>query len=303
MAAKVRRQSAASRTRMTILTIVCLIVVASIVSAFLSGWMLKPNYYTIKNPKVTRSVRIVQLSDLYGKTFGKGNERLVTAVEILEPDIIAITGDMFYEYAGRDQVDLVLDLLKKLNEIAPVYYTFGDQETSYIANGGESVVKEIKATGTTVLDFTYVDIKFEREIVSQAIRLGGANGMFYKDNVAFGKEQKFMQDFTKTKLPTVLLTHDGTGLLNYGNIKKWNVDFVLSGNTLGGIIRIPFAGGLFGINGQFFSEYSKGLFTFEDEKITKTAIVNAGLGSDRDLPMRFNNFPDLVCVDIERPLD
>ena len=302
--AKIRKSSAASRARMTFLTIVCIAVIASLVSTFLSSWMLKPKYYTIKLENLSRSVRIVQLSDLYGHSFGKENERLLTAVGILKPDIIAVTGDMFYEYAGKDQVDLICKTLEKLNEIAPVYYTFGDQERSYIANGGEAVVKQIKDTGTKILDFTYEDIKFEREIVGQTIRIGGAYGMFYKDGVTFGNEQKFMQNFTKTNLPTILITHDGTGLLNYGNIKKWDVDVTLSGHTLGGIVRFPVAGGLFGINGQFFSEYSKGLFTFADEegKTTQTAVVCAGLSSDRDIPMRFNNFPDLVCVDIERAL-
>ncbi|MBQ6264090.1 MAG: hypothetical protein IJK60_01410 [Clostridia bacterium] len=303
MAPKVRQTSAASRARMSILTILLIAIIASLVSMFLSGWMLKPNYYTIKMKNLDRSVRIVQLSDLYGKSFGKENERLIEAVEILKPDIIAVTGDMFPEFAGRDQVDLVCGTLEKLNEIAPVYYTFGDQERSYIANGGENVVKQIKATGTTVLDYTYVDIKFEREIIGQSIRIGGVYGMLYKDNVTYGKEQEFMNKFTKTDLVTVLLTHDGTGLLNYGNIKKWDVDITLSGHTLGGIMRFPVAGGLFGINGQFFSEYSKGMFTFEEENTTKTAIVCAGLGSDREIPKRFNNFPDLVCVDIERDLE
>ncbi|MBR4766704.1 MAG: metallophosphoesterase [Clostridia bacterium] len=301
--AKIRRSNAASRARMTVLTLIALIVIASLISTFLSVWMLKPKYYTVKLPKITRSVRIVQLSDLYGHSFGNENDRLLTAVGILKPDIIAVTGDMFFENAGSDQIDLVCGTLTKLNELAPVYYTLGDQERNYIAKDGDGVVKKIKATGTKILDFTYEDIRFDREIVGQSIRIGGAYGMFYKDNVTFGSEQKFMQDFTKTDLPTILITHDGTGLLNYGNLKKWDVDVTLSGHTLGGIIRVPVAGGLFGINGQFFSDYSKGMFTFEEESGTKTAIVCAGLSSDRELPMRFNNFPDLVCVDIERALE
>lgn len=303
MAAKIRRSSAASRARMSILTIICLAVVASLVSTFLSDWMLKPNYYTIKQPGITRSVRIVQLSDLYGKSFGKENARLIEAVSILKPDIIAITGDMIHEFSGDGEVDLLCSTLSAFREIAPVYYAMGDQERGFIANGGESLVKKIKDTGTKILDYTFEDVKFEREIVGQSIRIGGVYGMLYKDNVSYGKEQEFMNKFTKTDLVTILLTHDGTGLLNYGNIKKWDVDITLSGHTIGGVVRFPVAGGLFGINGQFFSEYSKGMFTFEEEGGKKTAIVNAGLGNDREIPMRFNNFPDLVCIDIERALD
>ena len=300
MAAKIRKTSTAARGRMTVLTIILLLIITALVSTFLSGWLLKPKYYVIRSPKITRSVRIVQLSDLYAKSFGKENSRLIEAVNILEPDIIAITGDMFPETSGSTEIDLVCGTLTKLKEIAPVYYALGDQERDYIANGGSNIIKKLKEAGAVILDYTYQDIDFSREIVGQSIRLGGVYGMLYKDNVSFGKEQEFMTKFTNTDRLTILLTHDGTGLLNYGNIKKWDVDVTLSGHTLGGIVRVPFAGGFYGIDGNFFSEYSRGLFTFEDGDKTKTAVVSSGLGSDRDFPMRLNNFPDLVCVDLER---
>ena len=38
--------------------------------------------------------RIVQLSDLHGKYFGKGNERLYTAVKAAQPEYIFMTGDL-----------------------------------------------------------------------------------------------------------------------------------------------------------------------------------------------------------------
>lgn len=38
--------------------------------------------------------RIVQLSDLHGKYFGKGNERLYSAVKAAHPEYIFVTGDL-----------------------------------------------------------------------------------------------------------------------------------------------------------------------------------------------------------------
>ena len=38
--------------------------------------------------------RIVQLSDLHGKYFGKGNERLYSAVKAAQPEYIFVTGDL-----------------------------------------------------------------------------------------------------------------------------------------------------------------------------------------------------------------
>ena len=45
-------------------------------------------------PAAFDGFRVVQISDLHGKMFGADNERLLNAVAGLEPDLIAITGDL-----------------------------------------------------------------------------------------------------------------------------------------------------------------------------------------------------------------
>ena len=59
---------------------------------------------------------IVQLSDLHGEEFGRGNKRLLKKVRSCEPDIIALTGD-FIENAGDLRV--TARLLPELAAIAP----------------------------------------------------------------------------------------------------------------------------------------------------------------------------------------
>lgn len=298
---KVKRSSTESRARITILSIILILIVASIVSVEMSKRWLYPDYYIYKSSKLTSQARIVQLSDLYGKSFGKGNAKLVNSVEILKPDIIAITGDMLPANAMENDVDALCDILTQFKAIAPVYYALGDTENDYIAENGKEFLTKIKNAGAIVLECKYEEITIPNEIKPLEMRIGGVYGDLNPGDVSYGKAQRFMNDFCFTDKIKILLTHDGKGLLNYGYISSWNVDLTLSGHTLGGVVRVPVFGGLFGVDGSFFSKYSKGKFD-HDENGYKSSIVSAGLGTDRDFPPRFNNLPDLVCVDMERDL-
>ncbi|HSQ33664.1 MAG TPA: metallophosphoesterase, partial [Peptostreptococcaceae bacterium] len=53
--------------------------------------------YEIINPKIPRefnNFKIVNISDLHNKSFGKNNKRLLDKIDNLKPDIVVITGDL-----------------------------------------------------------------------------------------------------------------------------------------------------------------------------------------------------------------
>lgn len=50
--------------------------------------------YRLKGMRVTRPMKIVHLSDLHSKRFGRDNEKLFALVADCSPDLIAITGDL-----------------------------------------------------------------------------------------------------------------------------------------------------------------------------------------------------------------
>ncbi|MDD6615286.1 MAG: hypothetical protein PUF13_04165, partial [Lachnospiraceae bacterium] len=60
----------------------------------------------------------------------------------------------------------------------------------------------------------------------------------------------------------------------------------------GGMIRLPFLGGVVSPQLRLFPEYSRGLFRLEN----RSMIVSAGLGS-HTIPLRLNNPPELVVID------
>ena len=69
--------------------------------------------------------RLVVLSDLHGKRFGRQHSRLLEAVRKAGPDVICLCGDMMDEWSGTEYLR---PLLEGLAEIAPVYYVTGNHE-------------------------------------------------------------------------------------------------------------------------------------------------------------------------------
>jgi predicted MPP superfamily phosphohydrolase len=53
----------------------------------------KTTYYSVQTPKQIHDLRIVFVSDLHLKEYGKDNEDLLVAIKNLKPDIIAVGGD------------------------------------------------------------------------------------------------------------------------------------------------------------------------------------------------------------------
>ena len=58
-------------------------------------------------PEAFDGLRIVHLSDLHGKECGENNARLLAAVKELQPDLIAITGDLIDQVEQCDHAGIV----------------------------------------------------------------------------------------------------------------------------------------------------------------------------------------------------
>ena len=82
--------------------------------------------------------RIVQLSDLHGKYFGKDNERLYRAVKAAQPEYIFVTGDLVDRKTENPTV-YAGEVGAALSAIAPTYYVTGNHEWGH----GTKVVEEI----------------------------------------------------------------------------------------------------------------------------------------------------------------
>lgn len=283
------KNDAAKRTLIVILLVVIFIYVFLGVG-FYRADKLTVTHYTVKSAAFSQPLTVAHLSDLHCCKYGAENEMLVRDIYEAKPDLIFMTGDIISRESEDEDLTAVLNLTQKLSEIAPIFYSLGNHEVEYIQKHGKSFLLELEAAGATVLDQQYTEITLN----NQQLRIGGIYGYVLSAALESGEEQLFMQDFTDTQLPTLLLCHMPEGLLDYGSINDWNADMVFSGHTHGGQMCLPLIGGLYDPEMGWFPKYERGAYQIANSVV----IVSAGLGSSERLP-RFNNPPELVIVSIE----
>lgn len=231
---------------------------------------------------------IVHLSDLHGHPYGPDSERLLRMTAEQEPDLIVVTGDLIDR---KEQLDMVPALARGLAAIAPAYYVTGNHEWAL----GGGAVKELKALltecGVTVLSNR--SELLERD-GGQVVLAGVDDPNGYADQLS----PEGLYGAIQLKYPgayTVLLAHRNDRFGQYANA---GYDFVLSGHGHGGIVRLPFVGGLIGTDRRFFPRWSSGLYTVGDS----TLFVSRGLGNNTTpFPgFRIFNRPELAVVTLKR---
>ncbi len=281
-----------------------LLLLSCVVTAYLliTKYTFKITHYEFDSPKVEDSIKIVQLSDLHGKSFGKENKRLIEAVSGESPDLIFMTGDMY----GADESDYrqILRLISDMRNIAPVYFSLGNHEELYIWKYGKDCLSEIEEAGAVLCEKNCVDV----DVNGNRVRIGGTIGYALEVKfweASFGKkayknyfdesfaEQRYMLQFEKTEALKLLLLHRPEGPTLWAKDGWYDVDFVFSGHTHGGIVRIPGVGGLISPEEGFWPEYDYGLYSMNGVN----TVISSGLGNSALVP-RINNTPEIVSVKI-----
>lgn len=259
-----------------------------------SKYGLEVTNYVLSSPKLTAPIRVVQLTDLHNSEFGENNERLVRMVSQQHPDLILMTGDMLN---GReDETEIAASLVRRLTEVAPVYFSYGNHEVTHERMFGRDLTALFEEAGATVLNRTYEDVT----VNGQAIRLGGIYGYCLPEKYYYSGEAKrweceYLKKFQNTESYTVLLAHLPTCWIRNDNLDIWQIDCVVLGHEHGGQIRLPLIGGLYAPDQGFFPGRSSGIYASQDEK--RVMVLSRGLGSGVGVP-RLNNVPEIVVVDI-----
>ena len=270
------------------LTIICTISLST------SSHTLTTTYYTLSSSTIS-FLRIVQLTDLHNSEFGEGNSRLIDDVRDKSPDLILLTGDLLN--SNEQRTDIATNLIAKLCDIAPVYFSNGNHEIEYEERYGVDIDELYREAGAVVLEKEYQDIT----VKNQKIRLGGIYGYclpgkYLETGEANPEETEFLEEYQDTDLPKILMCHMPVCWMINGSLDDWDVDYVFAGHVHGGEVILPFIGGLYGPDLGWFPGKLQGLYSSEDGE--KTLVLSRGLGTNESIP-RFNNIPEVMVVDIQ----
>lgn len=235
-------------------------------------------------PPAFDGLRIVELADLHGRVFGRGSRRLLAAVRRAEPDLICIDGDLFDEHTD---LAMLPPLLRGLCAIAPVYYVTGNHE--WRVPGLRGILAQMRACGVTVLQDDWRVLRRGED----ALIVAGT------DDPCGPAERK-----TPAELIADIRAEAGEAafllLLAHRNdqLPQWSalgVQAVLAGHCHGGVVRLPFVGGLFGTDRRLFPAWDAGLY-----RQGETALyVSRGLGYT-NVHFRLFNRPEVAVIVLRR---
>ena len=257
--------------------------------------LLKVTEYSIDDNSVPKSLmgkKIALISDLHGVLYGKDQCRLLKKLEDIHPDYIALTGDLIN---GRRESELeyALSTLLKLSGLnIPLIYVFGNHEEKLSLNeinpdSYERLVDIAKKNSILLNDSCFCPEDSELCFVGLNLPL-----WLYHDHdrtgMISGKIDSIIKQNDAEEKYKVLLVHDPEHFDRYA---ESGVNLCLCGHLHGGIIRIPFLGGLITPRLQVFTKRSKGMFEKNDMKM----IISGGTGW-HDIPIRFLNRPEIVVV-------
>lgn len=240
--------------------------------------------YGLVSPKVSGGLVIAHVSDLHEKCFGQRNEKLFEAVRSLQPDIIAITGDLVaHENQTKADIEYTEFTGRGLADIAPSFFVTGNHEKRFEAE----ILSALRSSGVSIIDH---DVEI-LNVRGTAVNIGGI-----PDPDLGAQTQRAIMAFDGLAGFNVFLTHRPevfTELIGNG------IDLVLAGHTHAGQIRIPGVSSLYMMGQGFLPKFMEG----EIEVDGTTMIISRGLGSSGYPTVRFNNPPDLVAVEVTPPGD
>lgn len=310
---------------------IIMLIVAIIAYLLIEVNNLEVRKFYIKSDKLVNKFigkKIIQISDLHGKSFGKNNDKLIKFIDMEKPDVIFVTGDMVD--ADKKNYEPVYQLLKYLSEKYKVYYITGNHEHKALLKKNKNIYmdyfKKIKKLNIVrvnnqklVLDTNFnlvksVSIKAEDKVLDEIKEKNFENKpkkqKKYRYFNLYGLILPFdtyRYIFSNRNVKTVdcdyiinklgclnqdecnmLLAHNP---LYFDEYAKWGADYVFSGHVHGGIIRLPKVGGLLSPDRRFFPKYSFGEYTKANTKM----FVSKGLGGSA-LKVRINCRPDIVSI-------
>lgn len=280
-----------------VVVLLCIVTLVNIlIESYKENRRLSFSNYQLRDKRIKKNAKVVMISDLHNAEFGAGNEKLIKSIEKIDPDFILVAGDVIVGKPGLE-VDIGIHLLNELGGRFPVYVGKGNHEmrTSIYDKYGDMWNRLYEGTKDRVA-----------WLVNDSIQLDEYNIAIYGLDMKAEYYRRFKKlymdrSYLEEELPprnssaySILIGHDPDYFEEYA---QWGADLTVSGHVHGGLMILPYLGGLISPMIRLFPKYYKGLYT--DDLGKHNMIVSAGLGL-HTIRIRVNNEPDLVIINLSR---
>lgn len=275
----------------------CITLTLFVVLAIVTVWgnvtlSVDTFYFETDELNIETGYKIAQVSDYHNTNNSFLNDAIFSSLYTEKPDAIVLTGDLLD--SRKTDIEIAIDFVSRLVEIAPVYYVTGNHECNVsIKNQSafDNMIVDLKALGVVVLRNESIEITLQN---NETINLFGINDPYfhceYESEVGV-KTDSLCSLFNVDKSEfNVLLAHHPEQLDIYS---KYNFDLVFSGHAHGGQVRI-FNKALIAPDQGLFPEFTDGEYKSGDT----TLIVSRGIGNSV-IPLRVFCRPHLIYLEIK----
>lgn len=273
------------------------LIVAILGAALLAVGLIDGNrFVTVREEFVlhglSKECKFVLMSDLHNKVYGDRNDKVIAAIRKINPDFIILAGDLVTSQVSEDMtpgIELVNTLSKKYR----IYYGLGNheakmqQESERFGGKFDMLMQAVSGQNVRVLQNESVDLP------EYNIRLTGLD--LDLDYFAHFKIRKLRDNYLQETLPkcdadrcNLLIAHNPDYFEDYA---RWGAQLVLSGHVHGGIMRLPFLGGVIAPSYKLFPKYDGGVFQCGKSFM----LLGRGMGA-HTIPLRFFNPAQLYEV-------
>lgn len=239
--------------------------------------------YKITNKKITdtyNGLKIVHISDIhYGGTILKKDlKNVVDKINILKPDLVFFTGDLFeIEHVNDKNNRELIDELNKIEATIGKYAISGNHDYDH-KNEFNQILEE---SGFINLNDNH-DAIYNKS--NESMLIAGISTNSYgalKINDKIKPTIEYLQSEENKSTYNILLLHEPDFI---DDIKYDNFDLILAGHSHNGQVRVPFVGAI-------YTPYGSKRYYNEHYKLKDTDIyISSGLGTSL-LKVRLFNRP------------
>ncbi len=272
---------------------------------YTQNYVLQKTEYTVEFsdlPDAFSNMKILHLTDIHRKSFGKDQKKLIDMIRQANPDIIVVSGDIIYcynhwynfRYDYNKDLSKIMKIFDALVNEFPIYYAPGNHECK--SNFYPTIKEALLKCGITVLDSGIVNLtKNGQEISLLGLKdptFWGGSNIVVDEYLELTKKELLDLKSRSNNRFTVLISHRPEIFDIY---KDAEIDIVFTGHAHGGQWRFPIIGPVYAPQQGYFPKYTNGVHTFDKTNV----IINRGMGNST-MPIRLFNRPEVVVVTLKR---